>query len=353
MLILAIDTTGFSASIALIKDGRRVLYNKIGSSFVPSKKWEEFPYILPSRHQKFLLGNLEKIFQKKQTDWDNINTIAVSSKSGISNCVLVGVSIAKTLAILYKKPLMEVDHILAHIYSTWIGRDPSNFRFPILVFSASGSHSDLSLLSNPRKCEIIFDKIPVEDRGGVKAFIGIGKLFDKIGRMLGIIRFSDSNYQESLRKLIEAASQGNPHRFDFSQYYGGPIFDLDFTNFMNSIDDFFKKEEKKSSKLSQKFIQDVAASFQESLTEILVNKILKLAEMKGTKEIHITGGLSENKYFREKLKKKIAKEKPDFFLRYPVKREYRLDNAAMIGALAYYQKKYKIKFINFKPKITY
>lgn len=352
MLILAIDTTGFSSSIALVKDDKKVLFNKISSGFVPKKNWWDFPYFLPQRHQKFLLNNLGKIFKETQIRWKDINVIAVSANSGIYNCILVGLSVAETLAYCYKKPLIKVDHILAHIYSTWLERGLKNFQFPILVFSASGSHSDFSLINRPEKCEILFDKIPLEDRGGVKAFIGVGKLFDKIGRRLGIINFTDPNHQESLKKLIQTMSLGNSHRFDFSQYYSGPVLDLDFTNLINSVDEFLNKREKKSPKLSQKFVQDVAASFQESITEILASKIIKVAEMKNAKEVHVAGGISENKHLERKLKERIKKEKLPFVLRYPVKREYRLDNAAMIGALAYYQQKHKIKFINFKPNIT-
>jgi len=123
---------------------------------------------------------------------------------------------------------------------------------------------------------------------------------------------------------------------------------LNFFDFLNSIDRFIKKQKK----LSPKIINDIAASFQESITEILAQKIFKLAQMKKVKEIHIAGGISENTYLESKLKKRIKEKKLSFVLRYPIKKEYRLDNAAMIGALAYYQEKYKIKFKNFKPNIT-
>ena len=342
MLILSIDTTGFSSSIALVKNGKNVLLNKISSGFTPEKKWQDFPYLLPVHHQKFLIDNLKKI------NWRKIDAIAVSANSGIYNCILVGLSIAETLAYCYKKPLIKVDHILAHLYSTWLERNPNDFQFPILIFSASGSHSDFSLLRDIKRCEIIYDTVPRQNTGKVEIFIGIGKLFYRIGKRLGLITPDDSG----VNKLIKAAFQGNPYKFNFIKYYQGPLLDLDFSNFMKSIDRFLKKEEKKSPRLSAQFIRDVAASFQESITEILADKIIKLSKIKKAKEIHMAGGISENKYLEKKLKGKIRKEKLSFVLRYPVKREYRLDNAAMIGALAYYQQKHNIKFVNFKPNIT-
>jgi len=341
MLILAIDTTGFSASISLVKDGQRVLFNKISSGYVPNKYWKDFPYILPDHHQKFLLKNLKKI------NWKNIDAIAISALSGIYTCILVGKAVANTLGQIHKKPVIEVDHILAHVYSTWLEREPEKFNFPILVFSASGSHSDFSLLKNIETCQTIFNTVPKQVKGEVKFFIGIGKIFYQVGKRLGVIPSTEAG----IDKLIKAAFQGNPNRFDFTKFYKGPLLDLNFFDFMESIDDFVKKEEKKT-KSSNQFIKDVAASFQKSITQILIDKIIKLAQMKKAQEIHIVGGISENKYLENKLKQKIKKEKLDFVLRYPTKKDYRLDNAAMIGALAYYQEKYKIRFKGFKPNIT-
>ena len=342
MLILAIDTTGFSASFALVKDGKEVLFNKIDQfGFTIGKQWKDVPYFLPPCHQKSLMKFL------KDAKWNNIDAIAVSAYSGIYNCILVGLSVAKTLSCCYKKPMIRVDHTLAHVYSTWLEKRPENFQFPILVFSASGSHSSFSLLKTVCDCKIIYDAVPQQNWKGVRTFIGIGKVFDLVGRRLELIRPIDSK----IGKLMKAMALGDPQRFDFNGYYRGDLLDLDFSGFMKSIDNFLKKEEKKA-KLSNKLINDVAASFQESITKILIDKIIRLAEMKKAKEIHVVGGISENKYLEKRLKQRIKKEKLPFILRYPVKKQYRLDNAAMIGCLAYYQQKYKIKFKNFKPNIT-
>jgi N6-L-threonylcarbamoyladenine synthase len=334
MNILSIDTTGFSSSVALVKNGSQVLFNKISSGFIPHRNWWDFPYLLPVHHQKFLLKNLKDI------RWKEIDAIAVSANSGIYTCILVGLSMAKVLADCYKKPIIEVDHILAHLYSPWLERDPNNFKFPILVFSASGSHSDFSLLKNKRECEIIYDTVPQQAKKEVKVFLGIGKIFYQMGKILN--KFNSRN--TGVDDLMKSARRGNPYKFDFTQYYKKPLLDLNFYDFMDSIDKFARRKNVK--------VDDVAASFQESINEIISNKIIKLAEIKKVREIHIAGGISENKHLERKLKEKIKEKELPFILRYPVKKEYRLDNAAMIGALAYYQKKYHIKFINFKPSIT-
>jgi len=334
MIILAIDTTGFSAGLALVKNGQEVLLNRISSGFAPNKNWWDFPYLLPDFHQKFILGNIKKL------NWREIDAIAVSANSGIYNCIVAGVSIAKTLAKVYQKPLIEVDHLLAHIYSPWLERNPDEFQFPILVFSASGSHSDFALLKNIKNCEIIAGAVPKQDRGGIETFLGIGKVFYQFGKSLGVITPDD----KGVERLTEVALKGNPYRFNFIPYYKGSFLDLNFAGFLGSAVKFIKKRSVPT--------EDAAASFQESITEILAGKILGLAGMNKAKEIHLAGGISENRYLEKKLKDKIKKGDLSFALRYPVRKQYRLDNAAMIGCLAYYQKKCKVKFKNFEPNIT-
>lgn len=351
MLILAIDTTGFSASLALVRDGQEVLFHKIDPGFVPKKTWDDFVLTLPNHHQKFLLNSFKNLFRR--FDWKKIDAIAVSAYSGIHNCILVGLATAETLAYCHKKPLVKVDHILAHIYSPWLEKNPNDFQFPILAFSSSGSHSNFSLLKTPKICEVIYDEVPQEVKGKVKTVIGIGKIFYQMGRELDIITPSDETIKGSLNKLIKMMSQGNPHKFEFTDYYKGALFNFDFTDFMKKISKIIKQKKNRRGELNEKLKKDMAASFQESITEILTNKILKLAEIKKVNEIYITGGISENNYLKRKLERKIKQERLSLILRYPLKKEYRLDNAAMIGALAYYQQKYNIKFVNFKPNITY
>ncbi len=348
MKILAIDTAGYSVSVA-ITDNEQVLFERIISfpiSFPPSGNLDDVLNFLPQLHQKFILKIVEESFKKTKLGWNDIDAIAVSAYSGIYHCVLVGLATAHALSRFHKKPLIIVDHILAHIYSCWIERDPREFRFPILAFSASGSHSGFSLITGFNECRIIYDRVPKETSGNAETFVGIGKFFDKIGRNLNI-----ASSESDIKKLIKIMSKGNPYKFDFVSGYRGGLFDFDFSELMLMVDKLKWRQERKS-KMSPRFIQDVAASFEESICGILARKIFEVVEITGAKEIHINGGISENECLKKKLKEKITKEKLDFVLRYPVKREYGLDNAAMIGVLAYYQQKYKIKFANFRPQIT-
>jgi len=348
MKILAIDTAGYSVSVA-ITENNQVLFNEVVSfpvSFPPNGNLDDVFNFLPQLHQKSILNLIEEGLKKIKLDWDDIDAIAASAYSGIYHCVLVGLATASALSHFHKKPLIIADHISAHIYSCWIERSPREFLFPILVFSASGSHSGFSLITGLNECKILYDRVPKETVGNTETFIGIGKLFDKISRSLNIV-----SSESDIKKFVKIASKGNSHKFDFISGYRGGLFDFDFSELILMIDKLKWKQERKS-KMNPKFIQDVAASFQESICAILTRKIFEVAEITKAKEIHINGGISNDEYLKKKLRKKIAKEKLDFVLRYPAKKEYRLDNAAMIGALAYYQQKYKIKFANFWPQVT-
>lgn len=342
MNILAIDTAGFSSSIALVKDGKNVIFNKINSNYIPDKIWSDYYRLLPIQHKKFLLKGLKKI------NWKNVDIMAVSFPSGINSCVEVGVSTAKYFSSRYGKSLIKVDHILAHIYSTWIDRKIENFNFPILVFSASGSHSDFALLKDKSNCQIIYGSVPQKSKGWVKIFIGVGKIFYQMAKQLNF----NSASGLGIDKLMEAAARGDPFKYDFTKYYKGSLLNLDFLNFIELIDKFLEEKRRKLKNLPKNLVKDVAASFQESITTIIADKIIKIARIKKAKEIHMAGGISENKYLENKLKEILQREKLPIILRYPTKKEYRLDNAAMIGSLAYYQKRFKIKFKNFEPSVT-
>ena len=347
-LILSVDTTSLNTSCALTR-GLDVIAVKRRCEFFP-KAWNDHLDFLPSQHQKFLISDIFYLLNRKKIDLSQIDLIAVSSKSGVRNCLLVGKTIAHAISVICRKPLFETDHILAHLYSCFIGRKYEDMKFPILVFSASGSHNEFALIENSKHCRILFDDIPPlwEDNRDVLS-LGIGNIFSRIKNQLGMAD-RRPGFRMTMGTLMKMMSEGNPHKFDFKKFYQGEILDLNFFNFLKSVFSFYDKNVKNTK--NQKLIKDYAASIQESLTEILAEKILYLAKEHKAKEIHITGGISCNNYLENKLKNKIKQCRDEIILRYPLRMVYRLDNAAMIGVLAYLQKRYGIKFTNFKPNVT-
>lgn len=347
-LILSVDTTSLNTSCALTR-GLDVIAVKNRCEFLP-KTWNDHLDFLPYQHQKFLIGDILRLLKRKKIDLSQIDMVSVSSKSGVKNCLLVGKTVAHAISTICAKPLFETDHILAHLYSCFMSRKYEDMKFPILVFSASGSHNEFALMENSNRCKILFDDAPPlwEDNGDVVS-LGIGNIFSRIKNQLGMAD-RRPGFRITMGALMKMMSEGNPHKFDFKKFYQGEIMDLNFLNFLKSIFSFYDENVKNTK--NQTLIKDYAASVQESLTEILAEKILYLAKEHKAKEIHVTGGISCNNYFEEKLKKKIKQSGSGIVLRYPLKMVYRLDNAAMIGALTHLQKRYKIKFIDYKPNIT-
>lgn len=348
MNIIAIDTTGFNTSIACVSNGKDVIFNLVQNHDVAEYKWQEYLLELPQYHHDFLLKNIDKILQEHKLGWDDIDAIAVSAYSGIYNCVLVGHTIATALAHAHKIPIIEIDHILAHAYSTWLERDINNFNFPLLVFTASGSHSDFSHLSDKNSYQLIYNTIPTESGDGAQRFIGIGKLFYQFSSLL----FPENKGKEAFTKLIGILAKGDKDKLGFRKFYEGAIFDLDFTIFMERIAEYIYAQKKSKQGLSSSKKQEIALSWQATLVDILCEKIIYLAHMLGVKEVHIAGGISVNTYFKQVLRQRLQDEIPGVYLRLPVKKSYSFDNAAMIGILAYWQSKLNINLSSYKPIVT-
>ncbi len=416
MLILAIDTTGLFSSLSLVENGNKVLYLKRQSVAVPGKNWRDFPYVLPQKHKKFILSEVGNCFKTCRISWQDIDAIAVSAGSGIYSCVVAGEAIASTWSEIFKKPLIRVDHILAHIYSTWLENDIERFNFPILVFSASGSHSDFSLIKSRSEMRILFNETPEEQDGVLTYFIGVGKYFYRMANMLlpekekadwknifpyinkgnhskydmtGYYYNADDLYKETIdkelhnitdaiykkaekmnmndfsnNKTIATAlsclysarerkdkARGIALKFSISNEGGQQgrslLFNFDFSDLMYGLEKIKQDLATDKGSLTNNDIADLSASFQHSVSELLINKILLLIKLFKVKEVHIAGGISANEYLEKRLRKKVKTK-----VRYPQKLNFKYDNAAMIGCLAYYQKFNRIKFKNFKPKIT-
>lgn len=345
MLILGIDTTGFSSSISLVEDGQKVIFNNVSPPYKIEKGWGDIPYALPAFHREYVLDNMNKILEEHNISYSEIDAIAVSANSGIFGCITTGVTIAYCLGAQNNVPVVEVDHILAHVYSTYLERNVKDFRYPILNFSSSGSHTDFSLINSIDSYELLADKTLVEHNNGVGYFVGIGKYFYRISVLLGVVNKTNKDW----RKIFEYMDEGNEDAYDLFKYHK-MFFNFDYSDLFVGVKNELLKIKSGPKKEAQ--IKDLAASFRKVVFDNLTDEIIMLAKKRGVQEIHLTGGLSDNKYFQKKLEKEIKIFLPNVNFRFPVKGEYRLDNAAMIACLAYYQKKHKIDFKNFKPIIT-
>jgi N6-L-threonylcarbamoyladenine synthase len=351
MTILGIDTTGFSTAFSVVKDGKEVLFNFVNPGYKLNKEWNEVVKVLPELHFDFLMKNFEKILEKNNLSWKDIDAIAVSGGSGIESCITMGKCFAKTYSEKNNnKKIIEVDHVLAHMYSTWIEKDYEKFKFPILTFSSSGSHNSIGIISDKKYFKNLILKDIYDLNDGTKFHLGIGKYFYRLYSLLGLEE--EENGWQKFFKLME---EGNPKKYDslnlkVKRHYGFKDNVFDFSDLMHGLNNFIE-EKKKNNELTEEIKKDIAASFQEIISEIIAEFLLFLTRFNGIKEVHLSGGLSMNKCVVNRVKRKIGEEFPKVKILIP-KKEYRLDNAAMIASLAYFMEKNKIDFKNFKPIVT-
>ena len=311
MKILGIETSCDEIAAAVLEN-EKIMSNVIFSSIEEHKK---FGGIIPeiaarSAAEKIIPAITEatKIAKQKITD---IDAIAVTTGPGLLGSILVGIESARTLALLYQKPLIPVFHIFGHIFSNLLENSLPNF--PVAVLTVSGGHTEIW----------IWEDILTLKKVGETLDDAAGEAFDKVARMLDL-PFPGGPEIAKIAKNID------PEKFKFPlPMVNSGDFNFSFSGIKTAV--FYKTLElqKKSKKLSKKTRAEIAASFQDSATEILSRKILAAAKKFNCQEIHLAGGVSANILLREKIKTLTEKNSLNF--RFPKKIEFCTDNAAMVA----------------------
>ncbi|KKP36378.1 MAG: hypothetical protein UR28_C0045G0005 [Candidatus Peregrinibacteria bacterium GW2011_GWF2_33_10] len=335
MLILAIETSCDETCAAVLQDGRMVLSNIISSQIgLHRKTGGVIPEVAAREHLKNIIPVVDKALAEAKVTMNDIEVIAVTEKPGLIGCLLVGLNTAQALAWVYGKKLIMVNHIYGHVFANWlvekkekslpsttiggkkknIKLDMDDFEFPIVVLSVSGGHNDIILMKNYQNIEII----------GKTLDDAAGEAFDKVARMIGL----DYPGGPSIQKV---AGKGNKYAFDFPKSMSkSKDFNFSFSGLKTSVLYKIKDLTAHSSQLTAQLQADLAASFQETVCDILITKLLKAAEKYRAKEIHLTGGVSANLRLRKFLLERTKNK--NFKIRYPHNITFCTDNAAMIGA---------------------
>ena len=349
MRILGIETSCDETAVAVLEiRGKNKIF--ILSNIVSSqvKIHAKFGGVVPNLAAREHVKNIRRVFNlalktagikdlKKE-----INLIAVTRGPGLSPALLAGLSFAKTIAWLYDKPIIGVNHLEGHIYSNWLPKNDnrpltiddrqSKNIFPALNLIVSGGHTELVLMANYGKYKLIGETL--DDAAG--------EAFDKVARLLGL------GYPGG-PAISKIAKDGDPEKyplprpmlklknFDFS--YSGlktAVLYLIRDIVTKSPSTKFRASPSTSSgqhRLSAKQKADVAASFQKSATEVLVIKTVRAAKQYGVKSILLSGGVSANETLRIELKKNAEQNGFKYFQ--PLV-EYTGDNAAMIALAGYF-----------------
>ena len=315
--ILAIETSCDDTSIAIMRNNV-VLSNIVSSQQIHELFGGVVPELASREHDKFIVPVLREALHKSKTSLNQIDVIAYTRGPGLLGSLLVGSSFAKSLSLSLKIPLIEINHMHAHILSIFIEDNIDKPEFPFIALTVSGGHTQLVLVESPIK----FTEI------GTTLDDAAGEAFDKSGKILGL----DYPAGPTIDKI---SKKGDPNRFVFAKpkvkglNFSFSGLKTNFKNFINSkSEDFIKNN-----------INHLCASLQHTIVEILIEKILNAQKTHGINNFVVCGGVSANSYLRQKLLD--LKDSHDIKSYLP-NVCYSTDNAAMIGVNAYYKFKHSI-----------
>jgi N6-L-threonylcarbamoyladenine synthase len=315
--ILAIESSCDDTSVA-ISCNNTILANLTANQKIHEQYGGVVPELASRDHQKNIIPVLDAALTKAQIQLHDIDAIAYTNGPGLSGSLLVGASIAKSLALSLNKPLIGVNHMQGHILAHFIQQtEKQDFpKFPFLCLTVSGGHTQIVKLNDYFDLEIIGESI--DD--------AVGEAFDKAAKILGL------TYPGG--PLIDQLSKnGNPKRFTFS-YSKVDGFNYSFSGIKTSFLYFIQENLKKDTLFIEKNIHDICASYQHHLVSVLLKNLTKVADNQNINQIAIAGGVSANSELRNQLL--IASKKYNWDIFIPPF-EFCTDNAAMIAITAYFK----------------
>ena len=314
-LILAIESSCDDTSAAVIKDGY-LLSNVLASQDVHKAYGGVIPELASRAHQVNIVPVVSEAITRAGIKPSDITAIAFTRGPGLLGSLLVGTSFAKGLAMSLDKPLVEVNHLQGHILANFIKQYDSENRqpeFPYLCLLVSGGNSQIVKVNSPLDYEILGQTI--DD--------AVGEAFDKCSKMMGL-GYPGGPIVDRLAK------EGDPLKYKFSKPHI-PGFDYSFSGVKTAVINYIHNAEQKNEEIIK---EDVAASFQEAVTDVLSRHLVDCAKKYGTKQIALSGGVAANAPLRERCKALANESGMELF--YP-SLSLCTDNAAMIGCCAYFE----------------
>jgi len=314
-IILAIESSCDDTSAAVLK-GKKVLSNVIANQTIHKEYGGVVPELASRAHQQNIIPVVDSAIKKAKITKSNIDAIAFTKGPGLLGSLLVGTSFAKSFSMGMNIPLIQINHMKAHILSLFIDEGQKTPKFPFLCLTVSGGHTQIVLVNSINKMKVI----------GTTLDDAAGEAFDKSAKILGL------DYPGG--PLIDKfGKEGNTQAFSF----GKPKVDglnFSFSGLKTSILYKIRDYVNSNPNFINENLNDLCASIQFSIVNILIEKIQKAVNKTNIKEIGIAGGVSANSFLRSSLKN-IAK-KNNYNLYIP-KFEYCTDNAAMIGIAGYFK----------------
>ena len=310
--ILAVETSCDDTSVAILKN-KSVLSNIVSSQKIHQIFGGVVPEIASREHDRLIVPVMKEAVKESKIKLSELDAIAYTRGPGLLGSLLVGTSFAKSLALSLNIPLLEINHMQAHILSIFIDDNTEKPKFPFIALTVSGGHTQLVLVKS--YSEFIEIGTTLDDAAG--------EAFDKSGKIMNL------DYPAG-PKIDKLAIQGDYHKFKFPKpkveglNFSFSGLKTNFKNFVNS----------KSKDFINKNINDLCASLQSTIVKILIDKIIKARDQYEINEFVICGGVSANSYLRKELTGLIESHK---IKTYVPKINYSTDNAAMIGINGYFK----------------
>ncbi|MFD0763162.1 tRNA (adenosine(37)-N6)-threonylcarbamoyltransferase complex transferase subunit TsaD [Lutibacter aestuarii] len=312
--ILGIESSCDDTSAAVICNGK-ILSNVVANQEIHAKYGGVVPELASRAHQQNIVPVIQQAIQQANIDKKDLNAIAFTRGPGLMGSLLVGTSFAKSLSLALNIPLIAVNHMQGHVLAHFIEEENQQKPpFPFLCLTISGGHTQIVKINNYFEMEVIGETI--DD--------AVGEAFDKSAKILGL-PYPGGPLIDKYAKL------GNSKAFKFTKPKVDEL-NFSFSGLKTGILYFIQKKTKENPTFIDENLNDICASIQHTIVEILFDKLKNAVKQTGIKHIAIAGGVSANSEIRKVLK---ATENKFGWTTYIPKFEYTTDNAAMIAIVGY------------------
>lgn len=312
MIILSIESSCDETAMAIVEDGRKILSNTVYTQIaIHTMYGGVVPEVASREHIKKITYVLDDALKQANLTLDDIDAVAVTKEPGLIGSLMVGVNTAKTISICFNKPLIYVNHIHGHIYANYLEED---FSFPLLALVVSGGHTELVLMKDHMDFEILGETL--DD--------AVGEAYDKVARVVNV------GYPGG-PIIDKMASLGTPTYPLPHIKLSKDSLDFSFSGLKSAVINLCHNANQRGETIDA---NNLAASFQNAVIDVLVSKTSKAATMYNVNQVIIAGGVAANKGLRSAMQEEMDKigiklTVPQF--------KYCTDNAAMIAAAAYNQ----------------
>ena len=308
--ILAIESSCDETSMSIIKNGSEEIATVVLSQIDIHKKYGGVvPEIASRNHIENITIVLDELLIKANMKLEEITAIGVTYGPGLIGSLLIGVQAAKTLSLLTEKPLIPVHHIAGHIYANNL---IERLTFPLIALVVSGGHTELILM----KEDYSFERI------GGTLDDAVGECYDKVAKVLGI------DYPGG--PIVDKLAHIGEDTYDLPYPLDDKTYNFSFSGIKSAVINLVHNEKQRGNEINK---ENLCTTFQNRVITVLTKKTIRALKENNIRNLIVAGGVSANKGLRESLEKECEKE--NIKLSFP-KLKYCTDNAAMIGAAAYF-----------------